>query len=764
MALTVHTSATIRGVTYEQGDPFVCAYSAKGNGGSEGDGTSAAALEVGKTYYFLAYVTAADSGSNVVYPYRVGSSSSTGSAIGYYKAEVFPYATYRVTFNANGGSLGNVPSYQTKTHGTALELTSAKPTRSGYTFVGWGTSDSDTTANYNPGDNYTANAGDILYAIWKKTITLTYNANGGSGAPSSQSATIYNATTSNKFTLSSTKPTLTGHTFLGWSKSNTATSSSYDAGGSITLSDSDTLYAVWRDNKLNIRFHANGGSISGSEKYYLNNNLVSLISSSEVFEQEWTYDNTKENGLSNASTFGLSRTGYTFKGWKLGSSGTTVFDQDNVDIKPTNITSDIKTKDCTVTLYAVWEVNSYTYNIVYKSSSVQLGTATITKDYGTTNTVSPKSFTGYTSPSSQSVKWDSTSAKTITFTYTPITYDVTINCNGGSGVSSRTYTIETATFSLGTPTRTGYTFNGWTGSNGTTAQKTVSIAKGSTGNKSYTAQWTVNKLTVNYYSNYATSAFSGAANTVGSDKNVVVLTGVFDYDGDYSEYGLANYSGSSGSAYMTRTGYKPTGNWGTSTSGGNLISEAPSDYATGQDIAKKLGKDLSNGSTSVNVYAQWTENKLTLNYYSNYADYGTFEGSTLNVSANTNVPVHSQEYLYDNEYVNGLYNVQNSELLYLSRTGYKPTGYWGTSSDGGNLINEAPLDYSTGQDIAVKLGKTLANGDVSVNIYPQWKPSGVVYIDNGTKLEAYLPYIDNGTSWDIYLAYVDNGTSWNIIS
>lgn len=449
-----------------------------------------------------------------------------------------------------------------------------------------------------------------------------------------------------------------------------------------------------------------------------------------------------------------TRTGYTFKGWGTSASDTTV------DYSA----GGSYTANASDTLYAIWDANSYTYNIVYKSSSgTQLGTATIAKDYGTTNTISPKSFTGYTSPSSQSIKWDSISEKTITFTYTPITYNVTISCNGGSGVNSRTYTVETATFSLGTPTRTGYTFNGWTGSNGTTAQKTVSISKGSTGDKSYTAQWSENVLTVHYYSNYATSAFDGALNAVGADKNVEVYTSSIYYDNDYSAYGLANYSTSGGAAYMTRTGYTPTGYWGTSTNGGTLIGENDKSYTTGQSLAKALGKDLSSGNASINVYAQWTENKLIINYYSNKADYGTLEGDVLNVSGDTNVLVHTQEFLYDNKYDNGLSDVQNTSYLYLSRVGYNPTGYWGTLEDGGTLVHQN-TSFATGQDLALALGVSIASQNVSVEIYPQWVPSGVVYVDNGTKLEAYLPYIDNGSSWDLYLVYIDNGTDWDIIS
>ena len=42
--------------------------------------------------------------------------------------------------------------------------------------------------------------------------------------------------------------------------------------------------------------------------------------------------------------------------------------------------------------------------------------------------------------------------------------------------------------------------------------------------------------------------------------------------------------------------------------------------------------------------------------------------------------------------------------------------------------------------------------------------AGLIYIDNGTKLEAYQVYIDNGTSWDLYIPYIDNGSSWDMCS
>ena len=77
--------------------------------------------------------------------------------------------------------------------------------------------------------------------------TITYNANGGSGAPS---ATTYTYASSGTINLSSTRPTRTVYTFLGWSTSSTATTASYSAGQAWNKSNANnyTLYAVWKKN------------------------------------------------------------------------------------------------------------------------------------------------------------------------------------------------------------------------------------------------------------------------------------------------------------------------------------------------------------------------------------------------------------------------------------------------------------------------------------------------------------------------------------
>ena len=147
--------------------------------------------------------------------------------------------SYTVSYSANGGS--GAPSSQTKWYDESLTLSSTKPTRTGYTFKGWSTSSTATTATWSAGGTYTTNATDTLYAVWKaNTYTVSYNANGGSGAPSSQTKT-YGKT----LTLSNTVPTRTNYNFVGWATSSTATTASYQAGGSYTKNSAATLYAVW---------------------------------------------------------------------------------------------------------------------------------------------------------------------------------------------------------------------------------------------------------------------------------------------------------------------------------------------------------------------------------------------------------------------------------------------------------------------------------------------------------------------------------------
>ena len=192
-------------------------------------------------------------------------------------------------------------------------ISSTKPTRSGYTFLGWSTSSSASSASYSSGSSISISSNTTLYAVWKKnpttsytvnynanggsvspssatvtagnsvtlptpskTATITYNANGGSGAPSSQNVslscsgwstsstassasyscgssykptantTLYAVWGKGTTTLSSTKPTRAGYTFLGWANDKNATSAEFQAETKVSLKDNVTIYAIWK--------------------------------------------------------------------------------------------------------------------------------------------------------------------------------------------------------------------------------------------------------------------------------------------------------------------------------------------------------------------------------------------------------------------------------------------------------------------------------------------------------------------------------------
>ena len=154
---------------------------------------------------------------------------------------------YTLSYNANGGS--GAPSNQTGSNtGTSPSYTftvsSTAPTRTGYTFQGWSLSSTATTPSYVGGNNITVTSAGTttLYAVWNiNTYTVVYNANGGSGAPANQTKT-YGV----NLTLSSTKPTLSGYTFVKWNTKSDATGTDYASGGSYTANAGVTLYAIWK--------------------------------------------------------------------------------------------------------------------------------------------------------------------------------------------------------------------------------------------------------------------------------------------------------------------------------------------------------------------------------------------------------------------------------------------------------------------------------------------------------------------------------------
>ena len=147
------------------------------------------------------------------------------------------------------------------------------------------------------------------------TYTVSYNANGGTGAPGNQTKTH-----GQSLTLSSVKPTKDGYTFQGWSTTLNG-SVQYNPGSAYTGNANLTLYAVWNPVKYPIYFNANGGTGAPDTQYQTHFEYLTL------------------------SSVVPKKAGYTFKGWSTALNGTVAY-------QPGGQFGENRS----VTLYAVWAV------------------------------------------------------------------------------------------------------------------------------------------------------------------------------------------------------------------------------------------------------------------------------------------------------------------------------------------------------------------------------------------------------------------------
>ena len=387
---------------------------------------------------------------------------STGNKTFYAK---FSVDSYSITYYLDEGTMnGGLTTYTVNT--TTFNLPT--PTKTGYTFKGWtGTGLSDNTMTVtipqgSTGDReYTAH-----WEINEYTYTFRYFSSTGKQLGSS---TITNQFQEGEMV---TPPDYAGYTTPA------KQSVIWD---STTPKTIDFTYPIIT---YNISYDLNGGTASSLKTTY-----------------------TVEDAQFRLPT--PTKTGYSWEGW----TGTGITEKRLSFSISTGSTGDKE-------FYANWERNSYTYSIKYVSSSGKsLGTSSVSNYYGNTQTVSVPAKTGYNTPSSQSVKWDSTSAKTITFTYTPITYIISYNLNGGSISGQKTsYTVEDS-FTLPTPTKTDNLFLGWTGSNGSTANTSVKINVGTTGNLSYTANWKIKQYVLLSSTVDNTGGFVSTCSGTGSSSN-----------------------------------------------------------------------------------------------------------------------------------------------------------------------------------------------------------------------------------------------------
>ena len=171
----------------------------------------------------------------------------------YFKGATPTKYTYHLIheFNYVGGTRWDITE-TTAAESYQIDVNRGKPTRDRYKFDGWADTANATTARYFGGELITLtkdNPTKTIYAVWKPIFELHYNANGGTGAPDSQTYTALSATsTQATFTVPNQTPTKDGYTFKGWADSSTATTAQYQPGGTIAVKHENspkTVYAVW---------------------------------------------------------------------------------------------------------------------------------------------------------------------------------------------------------------------------------------------------------------------------------------------------------------------------------------------------------------------------------------------------------------------------------------------------------------------------------------------------------------------------------------
>ncbi len=208
-------------------------------------------------------------------------------------------------------------------------------------------------------------------------------------------------------------------------------------------------------------------------------NLVAHFAPNQ-YAMTFVLDNGEENvvitqdyGTELTAPAAPTKTGFTFNGWSP------------------EVPATIPASDQTFT--AQWERNSYklTWDVDgEKTESMVLFEASITKPVDPEKT--GYTFAGWTPEVAATMPAEDV---TYTATWTAIEYSITYDFAGGElagGVTNPTfYTIESEDITLANPTREGYTFEGWIGTDLTEPTNKVTIVKGSIGNRSYTATWTV---------------------------------------------------------------------------------------------------------------------------------------------------------------------------------------------------------------------------------------------------------------------------------
>ena len=131
-------------------------------------------------------------------------------------------------------------------------------------------------------------------------------------------------------------------------------------------------------------------------------------------------------------------------------------------------------------------------SVTYQNTTYYASNTTITLGYNNSTGYQVTYSLNGTALSGNTFTMPANDNATVSATLIPITYNITYDLNGGSVATANptSYNVTTPTFTLNNPIKTGYNFDGWTGTDLNEATQTVTITQGSIGDRNYTAHWT----------------------------------------------------------------------------------------------------------------------------------------------------------------------------------------------------------------------------------------------------------------------------------
>ena len=604
-----------------------------------------------------------------------------------------------VTWDApvyNGGS--EITSYTATTTSGQSCISQSPPTNS-CTITGLSSSTNYTFSVVATNEKGNSTASSSASVTTLAAYAVTYNANNATGgsAPSNQSKTYGISLT---LATNSGNLSRTGYTFAGWNTASDGTGTDYVTGSSYTLNSALNLFAKWTPDTYTVTFDINGATGGSAPDFQV-----------KTFDVPLTL-------ATNSGT--LVRTNSTFAGWNTANDGS------GTDY----LAGGSYTGNGALALYAKW--TAITYNVTYslnggsgsapsnqtKSFDVALTLAStsgsITKSgYSLLgwNTASDGSGTDYAEGS----LYELNGALDLFAKWNPDTYLVAFDSKSGSIVTNSSFVTDGSVSAPPAPTRTGYSFDGWSATDGGSAI-TFPYSPGVMQAITLYAKWTANSNTVTFKPNY-----SGGP----SDTTQSITTGV-----------ATNLT----SNVLTRTGYTFAG-WNSESNGSGA------NYADGQSITI---------DSALPLFAMWTANDNTVTFKSNYAGgdpdttqiittdvatnlssnsffrtgftfagwntesngSGTSYSDGQSVSINSALPLFAQwtddslisyPVTFKSNHLSGgadtTQNITNNVPTNLSANGFTRTGYsfegWNTESDGSGT------DYTNGESVTINNSLTL---------------------------------------------------------